>query len=163
MHQSMHLMATGALEEFEDVYALDAHNRESKAEPPATRGKGPEAFYASALWLRAAFSGLEFDVHDTAQDGDLVAVHASMSGRQTGPFVAYGPDALPAMVFPPTGRPFTVTQTHWFRLADGLIAEHWANRDDRSLSEQLGWTPPTPIYLARMLLARRTARREATV
>jgi hypothetical protein len=46
-------------------------------------------------------------------------------------------------------------------MKDGKVAEHWANRDDRSMGEQLGWTPPTPIYLASMLLARRRARRHA--
>ena len=31
-------------------------------------------------------------------------------------------------VFPPTGRPFAVTQSHWFLLEDGRIIDHWANR-----------------------------------
>jgi hypothetical protein len=65
------------------------------------------------------------------------------------------------MVFTATGREFAVTQTHWFRMKDGKIAEHWANRDDRTMGEQLGWNPPSPVYPARMLLARRRARRAA--
>jgi hypothetical protein len=79
--------------------------------------------------------------------------------RQTGPFVAYRPDAKVAAVFPPRGRTFTVTQTHWFRMKDGKVAEHWANRDDLGMGQQLGWNPPTPLYLARMLLASRRAHR----
>ena len=90
-------------------------------------------------WLRTAFSDLTWTVHDVAHDGDLVVVHASMSGRQTGPFVAYQPDAEVAVVFPPRGRTFTVTQTHWFRMRDGRVAEHWANRDDLGMGQQLGW------------------------
>ncbi|MDT7743455.1 MAG: hypothetical protein QOE59_2533 [Actinomycetota bacterium] len=62
-----------------------------------------------------------------------------------------------AMVVPPRGRAFAVTQTHRFRVKDGKIAEHWPNRDDRTLGEQLGWTLPSPIYLAKMLLAKRRA------
>ena len=80
-----------------------------------------------------------------------------MSGRQTGPFTAYTADAAVEMVFPPRNREFAVTQTHWFRMKDGRIVEHWANRDDLALGRQLGWTPPSPVYLARMLLARRRA------
>jgi hypothetical protein len=38
------------------------------------------------------------------------------------------------------------------------VIEHWANRDDRGMGEQLGWTPPSPVYLVRMLLATRKAR-----
>ena len=63
------------------------------------------------------------------------------------------------MAFPPRGRTFTITQTHWFRMRDGRVAEHWANRDDLGMGQQLGWNPPTPLYLVRMLLATRRARR----
>ena len=62
-------------------------------------------------------------------------------------------------MFPPRGRNFAVTQTHWFRMRDGRVAEHWANRDDLGMGQQLGWNPPTPPYLVRMLLAGRRARR----
>lgn len=159
--RSLNLMATGTVDDIIEVYTPDADNREAKAEPPATRGKGPEAIHATALWLREAYSDLRWEVHEAVQDGDLVVVHATMSGRQTGPFTAYAEDATVEMVFPPRGREFAVTQTHWFRMRDGKIAEHWANRDDLAMGDQLGWTPPTPIYLAKMLLARRRARRNA--
>ena len=153
--RSMELMASGELSDLEAVYTADAVNREAKNEPPDTRGTGPEAQYATALWLRTAFSELAWDVHDCVQDGELVVVHATMSGRQTGPFAAYRPDATIAAVFPARGRRFAVTQTHWFRMRDGRVAEHWANRDDLGMGQQLGWTPPSPLYLARMLLATR--------
>jgi predicted ester cyclase len=156
---SMHAMGSGTLADFQALYTADAVNREAKAEPPDTRGTGPAALYATARWLRTAFSELTWKVHDVAHDNDLVVVHATMSGRQTGPFVAYRPDAKVAAVFPPRGRTFTVTQTHWFRMYDGKVAEHWANRDDLGMGQQLGWNPPTPLYLVRMLLASRRARR----
>ncbi len=156
---SMHLMATGSLADMAAVYTADTVNREARNEPPDTRGVGPAAIYATAQWLRTAFSELAFEIHDAVQDGELVVVHATMSGRQTGPFVAYGPDATVTAVFPPTGRRFAVTQTHWFRMRDGKVAEHWANRDDLGMGQQLGWTPPTPLYIVRMLLARRRIRR----
>jgi predicted ester cyclase len=159
--RSMQLMGSGELADLETVYTADAVNREARNEPPDTRGTGPAAMYATARWLRSAFSELAWEIHDAVQDGDLVVVHATMSGRQTGPFVAYGPDAAIAAVFPPLGRRFAVTQTHWFRMRDGKVAEHWANRDDLGMGQQLGWTPPTPAYLARMLLARRRLRRAA--
>ena len=156
---SMHAMRSGTLADFEALYTADAVNREAETEPPDTRGIGPAALYATARWLRTAFSDLTWQVHDVVHDNDLVVVHATMSGRQTGPFVAYRPDAEIAAVFPPTGRTFAVTQTHWFRMRDGRVAEHWANRDDLAMGQQLGWNPPTPLYLARMLLATRRARR----
>jgi predicted ester cyclase len=159
--RSLHLMGTGSLDEFREVYTPDCHNREAKDEPPDCRGAGPEAMYATALWLRGAFSDLTWEVHDSVHEDGVVAVHATMSGRQTGTFVAYAPDASVAMAFPARGRSFAITQSHWFRMRGGRVAEHWANRDDLGMGQQLGWNPPTPIYLVRMLLARRTAQQKA--
>ena len=156
---SINAMGSGTLVDFESLYTADAVNREAITEPPDTRGTGPAAMYATARWLRTAFSDLAWKVHAVVHDNDLVVVHATMSGRQTGPFVAYRPDGEIAAVFPPRGRTFAVTQTHWFRMRDGRVAEHWANRDDLGMGQQLGWNPPTPVYLARMLLATRRARR----
>ena len=160
--RSMQLMEIDDLAGFADVVHPDAVNRESSAEPPETRGVGPVAFHATALWLRSAFSDLTWVIHEATQEGvqegAVVVIHATMSGRQTGPFVSYGPDARPVMAFPPRGRSFAVTQTHWFRTAEGKVIEHWANRDDLGMAQQLGWTPPSPGYLVRMLLARRRAR-----
>ncbi|MFF5079214.1 ester cyclase [Actinoplanes sp. NPDC000266] len=157
--RSMTIMAFGDLGELDDVVHPRATNREAKDEPPACRGQGPAAFAATARWLRAAFADLNFDVHDTVADGDLIAVHCTMSGRQIGPFVAYDERGEVAQAFPPTGRAFAITQTHWFRMSDGQVIEHWANRDDLGLAAQLGWVPPTPAYLWRMARAKRHARR----
>jgi len=113
------------------------------------------------LWLREAFADLSWQVHDAVHDGDLVVLLTTMTGRQIGPFIAYTEQSTVDTVFPPRGREFAVTQTHWFRMKDGKIAEHWANRDDLTMGKQLGWTPPTPIYLANMLLSTRQLRRKA--
>lgn len=45
-----------------------------------------------------------------------------------------------------TGRAFSVEHTHWFRLDDGLITHHWANRDDTGMLVQLGLMSPAPAY-----------------
>jgi predicted ester cyclase len=159
--RSMAIMAAGDLAELTPIVHPQAVNREAKDEPPACRGQGPAAFAATAHWLRAAFADLAFDIHDTVADGDLIALHCTMSGRQVGPFVSYDERGEVAQAFPPTGRTFAITQTHWFRMRDGQVIEHWANRDDLGLATQLGWVPPSPAFLVRMALARRTARRSA--
>jgi predicted ester cyclase len=156
--RALHVMSTEDLAAFEELIDPRATNREAIDEPPDCRGGGPAAFLATARWLHAAFSDLRWEIHDVVEDGDLVVLHATMSGNHSGPFVGYGPDARPKIAFPPTGRTFATTQTHWFRIADQKVIEHWANRDDRGMGEQLGWTPPSPVYLLRMLLATRKAR-----
>ena len=157
--ESMFLMASGDLADLERVVHPDAINREAVDEPPAARVPGPPGFYATALWLRAAFADLAFEVHEVVAEGDLVVIHNTMSGRHHGPMVEYTAAGEVGDVFPPTGRTFATTQTHWFRLADGKVIEHWANRDDIGTAKQLGWVPPTPAYLIRMANARRRARR----
>jgi hypothetical protein len=67
-----------------------------------------------------------------------------MNGRHTAPWTVYAEDGSVDTVFPPTGRTFAMTQSHWFRLEDGLIIEHWANRDDLGMARQLGWTSVVP-------------------
>jgi ketosteroid isomerase-like protein len=159
--RSMQIMANGTRADFAATVHPDAVNRESKDEPPACRGRGPEAYWATAMWLREAFADLAFEVHEVVDQGDLVVVHNTMSGRQTGTMIMFDAAGRPAQAFPATGRTFATTQTHWLRIADGKVIEHWANRDDMGTAAQLGWTPPSPVYLLRMVLATRRARRAA--
>lgn len=161
--RSVRIMADGELADFDAVIHPEATNREAAAEPPDTRGRGPAAYYATALWLRSAYSELQHTVESAVVEGDLVALHTTMHGRHTGPFVTYGADGSVEQVFPPTGKTFAVTQSHWLRIADGKVIEHWANRDDLGQAVQLGWVPPTPGYLLRMARAKRKAQRENDV
>lgn len=158
--RALDIMTTGTYDDFVEVVHPRAVNHEAKDEPPGARVEhGPDAFHATALWLRDAFAELRWDVHEVVTERDLVVLHCTMSGRHVRPFVDYGPDAAVREAFPPTGRRFATTQTHWLRIADGKVIEHWANRDDLGTAQQLGWVPPGPVYLLRMALARRRARR----
>jgi len=158
--RSIELMERGTRAEFEAVIHPDCVNREAKDEPPASRQPhGPAAIHATALWLREAYADLRWEIHDVVAQDDLVVVHCTMSGRHVGPFVAYDEHGDVKEVFPPTGKTFATTQTHWLRVADGMLIEHWANRDDLGIAEQLGWIPPSPLYLARMALAKWRAKR----
>jgi predicted ester cyclase len=159
---SMDLMATGSREDFERVIHPQAVNREAANEPPAARQPGPAGFYATAHWLRGAFSGLRFEIHEAVEHDDLVVLHVTMSGRHTGDFVTYQLDTTTVdAAMPPAGKAFAITQTHWFRTQDGMITEHWANRDDLALARQAGWIPPSPRFLLRAALARRRAQKRS--
>ena len=111
--------------------------------------------------MRGAFGGLAFEIHDVVAEGDLVVVRNTMSGRHSGVFTIYGPNGEVAQAMPPTGKRFATTQTHWVRVDDAKVIEHWANRDDQGTAMQLGWIPPSPWYLAKMTLATRRARKRA--
>lgn len=113
--RSIRIMADGDLSEFEALIHPEAANREARKELPAARGRGPAAFYATAPWLRGAFSDMHRESHEVAADGDLVAVHSTLSARHTGPFVTCDDAGAVAQVMPPTGKTFSATQTRWFR------------------------------------------------
>ena len=129
--RSIHIMGEGGTrEDFDEVVHPEFLNHEGKDEPPATRGRGPEAAYATALWLRDAFADLRWTIHEVVAEGDLVAVHCTMSGQHVRAVRGVRRGRRVAQVFPPTGKTFASTQTHWLRVADGKVIEHWANRDD---------------------------------
>ena len=159
--RSIQIMADGDLADFEAVIAPGAVNREDAVEPPACRVGGPDGFLATALWLRSAYAELAYEIHHVVSQGDLVVVDATMSGRHVGDFVLHDAAGQVEQVWAPTGRTFAVRHAHWLRVTDGLVVEHWAVRDDLGQGLQLGWVPPTPLYLLRCALARRRARRAA--
>ena len=157
--RSIHAMADGDRADFDALYHPRAADRENPVQPPSSRVPGPACFYSTALWLRAAFDGLHYDIHHAVANGNLVAVNSTMHGRHVAPWAVFTEDGALDTVFPPTGRICAVTQSHWFRVDDGKIIEHWANRDDLGMAKQLGWIPPTPAYLVKMVRAKRRAKR----
>jgi predicted ester cyclase len=158
--RSLKIMADGERADFDRLVHPDTVNSEG-AEPPFCRGGGPAGYYATALWLRTAFADLAYDIHHVVADGNLVAINSTMSGRHVAPFAVYTPEGQVDTVFPPTGKTFAITQSHWFRVQDGQVIDHWANRDDLGQARQLGWVPPTPAYLFRMARAKSRTKRSA--
>ena len=90
---------------------------------------GPSHLVEAAAWLLAQFPDLEMSVEAIAADGDLVAALVRSTGTNLGRLNG---------VMPPTGRRFDARQSHWFRIRDGQIAEHWATRDDLRAMIDLG-------------------------
>ena len=51
----------------------------------------------------------------------------------------------------PTGRKMDVQHIHWYVLDNGLIVEHWANRDDLGMMQQLGLLPPSDFDFSKLV------------
>jgi len=94
---------------------------------------GPEHLRGVAQWLRAQFPDVTMSVESMIQEGDIVAARVRSAGTNLGPLNG---------VVPPTGRRFDAYQSHWFRVEDGRLAEHWATRDDLPTMIQLGVIQP---------------------
>lgn len=147
--------------EAETLFAPTYANAEAVAEPPAARAPGIAGARATYDWLHSAYADLRWTLHDVVAEGEWVVARVTMSGRQVGPFFTYTPDGEIGQVFPATGRRFAVTQTHWYRVVDGQCVEHLADRDDMGQAVQLGWVPPTPLFLLRGALLKARLRRAA--
>ncbi len=94
-------------------------------------------------WLTAQFPDLAFEIEAIVADGDLVVARVRSRGTNLGRLNGF---------LPPSGKPFDYAQSHWFRVADGKLAEHWATRDDLTAMLQLGVvTPPRIGALLRQL------------
>jgi predicted ester cyclase len=156
---AIHAVLAGTPDELAKLVHPEATNQEALAEPPDTRGQGPQAFHATGEWLRTAFSDLAWTTEQSTTEGDLVVTFGSMSGRHTGDFVVWTEDGHVERVFVPTGKSFTVRHAHFQRIRDGLVVEHWAVRDDQGMAMQAGWIPPSLGFLIRCALATKRARR----
>ena len=74
-------------------------------------------------------------IHRLVAQDDLVVVHHTMHGRHVA-------STMPLLAeLPPTGNAIAWDFIHIWRVADGLIVEHWACRDDVGLLAQVGGWP----------------------
>ncbi len=99
---------------------------------------GPEHLREVAEWLLAQFPDLRMTPLAMVCDGSTVVARVLSEGTNRGRLSG---------VMPPTGRFFSAEQTHWFRVDDGRLAEHWATRDDLTAMLQLGViaAPGSPV------------------
>ena len=97
------------------------------------RVNGPQAMRGTAEWLLAQFPDLHMTIEAMIAEGDTVAVRILSEGTNLG--------ALNGVV-PPTGKRFSARQSHWFRVADNKLVEHWTTREDLSAMLQLGIIQP---------------------
>lgn len=74
---------------------------------------------------------LTVEQHHLFGEGNLVAQHLTLHGTHRASTMPLLADVTVS------GRPVAWTFIHLWRVADGMIVEHWACRDDMGLLEQL--------------------------
>ncbi|APW98922.1 ester cyclase [Halobiforma lacisalsi AJ5] len=89
---------------------------------------GSDAYLEWAGDLFRAMPDAEVETEALIAEGDMAAVHWTISGTQEGQL-----GELPA-----TGESFTMRALAFFRIEDGEIVEKWYNPDELSMLEQLG-------------------------
>jgi len=88
----------------------------------------------------ATFPDWRMEILEMVAVGDVVVVRCKVSGTHLG--IGKIPVNGGMLVgVQPTGKRFEVSHIHWYTLRDGKIVEHWANRDDLGMMQQLGLVP----------------------
>ncbi|CAN5605666.1 hypothetical protein BH10ACT10_BH10ACT10_09840 [soil metagenome] len=108
----------------DDLVAADLVNH-------AAGPQGREGLTAILRNIEVDLGPTDLEQHHLIEQGDLVVQHVTLRGTHrasTMPLLA-GATA--------TGRSATWTFIHIWRVADGMLVEHWACRDDMGLREQL--------------------------
>ncbi len=78
-----------------------------------------------------------YEIMEMVAEGDWVVSRVVVSGRHKAkPLIPF--DGGIYQVMEPKGLPFTAQHIHMFRIVDGKIKDHWANRDDLGAARQLG-------------------------
>ena len=118
----------GNLEALDEFVSPD-YNNHSPALPELPPGlDGLKQAFGIAL---SAFSDFYHTIEDQIAEGDLVVTRLSAWGTHTGELLG----------IPPTNKRLNQTGITIHRIADGKIVEHWANRDDLGMMQQLGAIP----------------------
>ena len=117
----------GNLAAVDEIFAADYVDHSAPPGFPA----GLESFKQSFSMFRAAFPDIHVAVEDVIAAGDKVVVRLTFSGTHSGPL----------MGMPPTGKFVTITGIAIDRLSGGKVVEHWVNRDDLGMLQQLGAIP----------------------
>jgi predicted ester cyclase len=108
----------------DDLVATDMVNH-------AAGPQGREGLKQILRTIEADLGPTSLEQHHVIGEGDLVVQHVTMHGTHRA-------SAMPLLADQPaTGRPTAWTFIHIWRVADGMIVEHWACRDDMGLLEQL--------------------------
>jgi predicted ester cyclase len=108
-----------------ELFSLEFHDHVSQ--------RGLEVFDVVGGWIRESFSDRRGEIHAAMRDGDRIMVWCTVRGTHVG-------NGLPRLRLedvPVRGLAVAWDQVHFFRVADELVVEHWAVRDDYALIEDL--------------------------
>ena len=132
--RSIHAMADGDRADFDALYHPRGRRPENRVQPPSSRSRDRPGSTRRRCGCvpRSPTSTTTSTTHRRRRPG---RGQLDDERRHVAPWAVYTEDGAVDTVFPPTNRTFAMTQSHWFRIEDGRIVEHWANRDDIGIGQ----------------------------
>jgi steroid delta-isomerase-like uncharacterized protein len=94
-------------------------------------GPGPAELKRAMKRVFAGLSDVSMKVEDMIAEGDRVAVRLTAHAVHSGEF----------MGLPASGKAYTVTEIHMFRVEEEKVTEHWSQVDMLGIMRQLGAMP----------------------
>jgi steroid delta-isomerase-like uncharacterized protein len=122
------LFNTGDLSLVEQLFA---ENYVEHAPVPPDFPKGYEMIREWTRQLRAAFPDYQATVLVVLGEGDNVAGHIRCRGTHLGSYFG----------IPASGRVIEWTESHFGRMENGKLAEHWTDADQLGMFRQMGLIP----------------------
>jgi steroid delta-isomerase-like uncharacterized protein len=138
------LMNQGQWKEAAELFSTDVRHHlgtwQSGRERTVT---GQETLTANLEDIFRTFPDWKMEIVDMVADGGSVVVRCRVSGTHKGVAArrVNGGFLLGAQ---PTGKRFEVQHIHWYKARDGKITDHFTNRDDLGMTQQLGFLPYPP-------------------
>ena len=99
-----------------------------------TQLNGSEELKKFLTMVCSAFPDIQYKVEYMASDGDILALHASFTGTNTG--------SMRGM--PPTGKKVAMQEAVFMRFEGDKIVEEWQFINQMAMLQQLGLAPQTP-------------------
>jgi predicted ester cyclase len=127
----LEVFGQGRFEVVDEVVAPDIRNHGT---PPPGIPEGREGLKATARALRTAFPDLKPNLDLQIAEGDIVAGKITYTGTMKGDL--WGMKA--------TGKRATWTESHFVRIKNGKMVEHWGDIDQLGMLRQLGLAPARP-------------------
>ena len=122
------VLSQGNISLIDELVAPDVVEHE--ALPPGVPA-GREGVKLMFTMFRGAFPDLNATVDDIIAEDDKVAARSTWSGTHQGEF----------MGIPPTGKRVSFGVIDIFRVANGVVVEHWGQTDEMGMLQQLGVVP----------------------
>jgi ketosteroid isomerase-like protein len=127
VRRQFELLNSGDVKGAADLWAPESVNHGRRTDP-----SGISKVYESLRSLHENHT-----LHEMIAEGDWVAVRTTCQGvHSTTPEIPVNGGMFVGVK--PIGRSYTVQHIHLFRIVDGRLKEHWANRDDLGAARQIG-------------------------
>ncbi|MCI4347121.1 MAG: ester cyclase [Thermoplasmata archaeon] len=127
VRRQFELLNAGDVDGAASLWAPESFNHGRKTDP-----NGISKVYESLRSLHERHT-----LHEMVAAGEWVAVRTTCTGVHSAtPEIPVNGGIFVGLQ--PTNRSYAVQHVHLFRIVEGRLAEHWANRDDLGAARQIG-------------------------